>query len=85
MKALYLIVLAMTLIACQNKKDTNKKQISSDDRLETTFIDNTIAIDILLDPDQKMLYNSRGYTGRMRKNYPEGSELDASHKPLFFR
>lgn len=84
MKALYFIVLAITLIAYQNKKDTNKKQISSDDRLETTFIDNTIAIDILLDPDQKMLYNSRGYTGRMRKNYPEGFELEASHKPLFF-
>ncbi len=73
----------MTLIACQNKKDTNKKQISSEDRLETANIDNTI--EILLDPYQKMLYNSRGYTGRMRKNYPEGSELDASHKPLFFR
>ena len=53
MKSLYFIVLAMTLIACRNKKDTNKKQISSDDRLETAAIDNTIVIDILLDPDQK--------------------------------
>ena len=39
------------------------------------------AIDVLLDPDQTMLDSAKVYNDLMRKNYPDGFALDASHTP----
>jgi hypothetical protein len=39
------------------------------------------AIDILLDPDAMLLEHARAANERLRKVYPEGFALDASHQP----
>jgi hypothetical protein len=39
------------------------------------------AIDILLDPDATMIQHAHAANERMRKNYPEGFALDATHQP----
>jgi 2'-5' RNA ligase len=40
-----------------------------------------IAIDVLLQPDAKMLVEASSWNARMRKESPEGFELDAEHAP----
>jgi hypothetical protein len=39
------------------------------------------AIDILLDPDAAMIQHAQTANERMRKNFPEGFALDATHQP----
>jgi hypothetical protein len=39
------------------------------------------AIDILLDPDATMIQHAQAANERMRKNFPEGFALDATHTP----
>jgi hypothetical protein len=39
------------------------------------------AIDILLDPDATMIQQAQAANERMRKNFPEGFVLDATHQP----
>ena len=39
------------------------------------------AIDILLDPDSTMLQHAEAANERLRKNFPGGFALDASHRP----
>ena len=40
-----------------------------------------IAIDILLQPDDTMLKHAAAINNLLRKNYPKGFALDASHRP----
>ncbi len=41
----------------------------------------TTAIDILIDPDTVMLQRAKEANDRLRKDYPKGFALDASHQP----
>ncbi|MBH3426323.1 2'-5' RNA ligase family protein [Pseudomonas alkylphenolica] len=43
--------------------------------------DDLIAIDILIQPDAKMVEAAKQWNGRMREQSPEGFELDAEHAP----
>jgi 2'-5' RNA ligase superfamily len=43
--------------------------------------DKLIAIDVLLEPDRTMVYRAKSLNARLRENYPDGYELDASHRP----
>ena len=43
--------------------------------------DKLIAIDVLLQPDQKMVARANAINARLRGNYPEGYSLDATHAP----
>jgi hypothetical protein len=43
--------------------------------------DDVIAIDILLQPDDVMLQRAAAVNDLLRKNYPKGFALDASHRP----
>ena len=40
-----------------------------------------IAIDILIEPDTVMVREANGVNAELRKNYPKGYALDASHSP----
>jgi phosphoserine phosphatase len=44
-------------------------------------VDNLVAIDILIEPDQTMISKSREVNARLRENFPAGYELDALHAP----
>ena len=46
-----------------------------------TTNDKLIAIDILLQPDQTMISKAKAVNARLRKNYPDGYSLDATHAP----
>jgi hypothetical protein len=41
----------------------------------------TIAIDVLLEPDDRMLAASEAHNARLRAAFPEGFALDAEHRP----
>jgi len=43
--------------------------------------ENLIAIDVLIEPDDKMLEESAAWNARMREQTPEGFELDETHRP----
>jgi 2'-5' RNA ligase superfamily protein len=43
--------------------------------------DSVTAIDVLLLPDQTMIQHAQVANARLRKNYPEGFALDATHRP----
>lgn len=75
-----ILFIAMAFSACQNsgkQKSGNVPEHSSVSQDQ----DEILAIDILLDPDSTMLNISKIYNDRLRENYPEGFELDASHRP----
>ena len=46
-----------------------------------TFISNSIAIDILLDPDARMVARAEANNARLLKAFPGGFALDAEHRP----
>jgi len=66
---LFLVTLLMMLDGVAHAQATQ----TDDDKL--------IAIDVLLEPDQKMIGKSRAVNARLRENFPPGYELDASHAP----
>lgn len=71
------------MIAVSCKKTVQEKVVEpaveqTEDLVETKEV---LAIDILLDPNQIMLDISQDYNNRLRGNYPEGFELDESHRP----
>jgi 2'-5' RNA ligase superfamily protein len=43
--------------------------------------DKLIAIDVLLQPDQTMVTRANAINARLRRNYPDGYSLDATHAP----
>jgi 2'-5' RNA ligase len=43
--------------------------------------DKVIAIDVLLEPDHTMIGKANAVNARLRGNYPDGYELDATHAP----
>ena len=43
--------------------------------------DKLIAIDVLLEPDQTMIGKAKAVNARLRKDFPAGYQLDASHAP----
>jgi hypothetical protein len=43
--------------------------------------DDVIAIDILLQPDATMLKRAAAINEQLRKDFPKGFSLDASHRP----
>jgi hypothetical protein len=44
-------------------------------------ISDVIAIDILLEPDSRMLANAEANNERLRQAFPDGFALDAAHRP----
>jgi len=46
-----------------------------------TTTDNIIAIDILLEPDARMLKQAEANNARLLKAFPNGFALDAAHRP----
>jgi hypothetical protein len=46
-----------------------------------TTDDKLIAIDVLLEPDRRMIDKSKSLNARLRENYRAGYELDATHMP----
>ena len=40
-----------------------------------------IAIDVLIEPDQRMLGEAAKWNARMREQIPDGLALDAQHRP----
>ncbi|WP_296701439.1 hypothetical protein [Algoriphagus sp.] len=78
---LFLFVsITILFTACKNSKEEKSENISIKTS-EETVKNELVAIDILLDPDSKMLDTSKTYNNRMLENYPEGFELDESHRP----
>lgn len=83
MKTYFLLILGIVtgfLVSCQSSSNSDKNS-STQDSLVLGEESKVLAIDILLDPDQNMLDRSKEYNDRMRINYPEGFELDESHRP----
>lgn len=62
---------------------SNKEQSLDNDmeNNENKDLGQTIAIDILLDPDQKMLDSAKAYNQKLLQNFPDGFELDQNHQP----
>jgi len=46
-----------------------------------TTDDKLVAIDVLLEPDQRMVDKADALNARLRANYPDGYSLDATHAP----
>lgn len=75
-----IFIIIFTLTGCQNSK--NQKAVNTSEKsVETRVNDEILAIDILLDPDTTLLNYSTVYNKRLKQNYPEGFELDESHRP----
>jgi hypothetical protein len=72
--------MGFVLTACHNPKK-QKVENTSEKSVETALSNEILAIDILLDPDTTMLNISQVYNKRLKQNYPEGFELDESHRP----
>lgn len=63
---------AAALLGCQPEADRPSAQHeAASDRL--------LAIDVLLEPDAKMVEKAQAVNARLRENYPQGYALDASH------
>jgi len=73
------VTIVLLLSACQNSE--KQKQVKEPEKAEAPENSRVLAIDILLDPDSVMLDASKDYNDRLHENYPEGFELDESHKP----
>jgi hypothetical protein len=47
--------------------------------------DKLVAIDVLLEPDQRMVKAAEDWNARLREQMPEGFSLDATHRPPISR
>lgn len=63
----------------ENKEYPDKKQ--EEVIQQESSAENILAIDVLLNPGEKMLEKAGEYNTRLRKEFPEGFALDASHAP----
>ena len=63
---------AAALLGCQPALDRPSAQ-------HEAASDQLLAIDVLLEPDAKMVEKAQAVNARLRENYPQGYALDASH------
>jgi hypothetical protein len=66
---------ALALVALVIGCGTNQPAAAADKN------DDVIAIDILLQPDATMLKRAAAINEQLRKDFPKGFSLDASHRP----